>query len=322
MIDKIFFHVTKRCNLKCRYCYINATFDGDDEITLVSAKNLLNDVISISPQKIVFTGGEPLFREDIFDMVNEFRNSAKKHNIIMVLSTNGTLITDKNAEIILDNFDEVRISIDGKKEINDHFRGVGTFENIIKAIDLLRQKNCEPIIGITVTRNNYNELKSFFHYLISEKQINKISLNILRPLGRANDDYNKLACSLYDADKALSEFLIEYFGCLGAVDKKLEKNNSFKNCGVGSYLNIYPDGSVYPCHMLSYSEFCLGNINEASLISIINDSNHLVKLSKFDANSLNLDNNSLVRAIRDDFCLGMVCDSLSNRESILRYLNE
>ena len=68
-IKNIYLHLTKRCNLKCDYCYFDAGKKEDGELSLPQMLNLFGDIAKLSPQKVVITGGEALLREDFFEIV-------------------------------------------------------------------------------------------------------------------------------------------------------------------------------------------------------------------------------------------------------------
>ena len=64
-LRNVFLHVTKQCNLRCRYCYFSASRPLPGELTVAEFRPLWADLVALRPRKIVFTGGEPLLRPDI-----------------------------------------------------------------------------------------------------------------------------------------------------------------------------------------------------------------------------------------------------------------
>ena len=114
---------TKTCNLKCRHCYMESNekkYAG--ELTTDEAKKFITDLSDFNVPVLLFSGGEPLIREDFYELA-EF---AAKKNVRPTLSTNGTLITREVARRIKDiGVGYVGVSLDGLKDVNDKFRGDG-----------------------------------------------------------------------------------------------------------------------------------------------------------------------------------------------------
>ncbi len=123
---------------------------------------------------IIFSGGEPLTRRDIFDIAK----GARELGIITYLSSNGLYIKSSNAKKILDTFNYVGISIDGTEEIHDRFRGLkGSFRESIKAIELLNSFGSNKIgIRFTLTKETYSSLKFIFE-LAERQNIPKIYIS-------------------------------------------------------------------------------------------------------------------------------------------------
>jgi len=78
------------------------------------------------------------------------------------------------------------------------------------------------------------------------------------------------------------------------------------NCGVGSYLNIFPDGSVYPCHVLSVPKFLLGNVRQTKLSAIVKDSATLKHLRTLDFSQLKGGSERLKQLLSNAVCHGEV----------------
>lgn len=175
---------TKTCNLRCRHCYMNS--DGrkyKDELTTAEAKKFIDDLTEFKVPVLLFSGGEPLMREDFFELAEYAANK----NVRPTLSTNGTLITRETAQRIKNiGVGYVGISLDGLKEVNDKFRGVnGAYENAMRGIE-----NCVAVgqrVGLRFTINKHNllELDNIFDF-IEEKQINRVCFYHLVYSGRGN----------------------------------------------------------------------------------------------------------------------------------------
>ena len=115
---------TNRCNLSCLHCYSKANLDDIDTLTTKKILDTLPQLKANGIKFLIFSGGEPLTRRDIFDIAERCRELG----IITYLSTNGLYVKKGNANRILDTFNYIGISIDGSEEIHDRFRGLkGSF---------------------------------------------------------------------------------------------------------------------------------------------------------------------------------------------------
>lgn len=145
---------TRTCNLKCRHCYSSSEAKVyDNEMTTEEALRFIDDLADFNVPVILFSGGEPLIREDFFTLAAYARDKG----IRATLSTNGTLITPEIAQKIKDHgIGYVGISIDGNREVNDEFRGVeGAYDRAMEGI-----RNCRAVgqrVGLRFTINKANK---------------------------------------------------------------------------------------------------------------------------------------------------------------------
>ena len=191
----VVWNTTSHCNLGCQHCYFEATEKQDPlELTKDEAKDFIEDLGKFKVPVLLFSGGEPLLRQDLF----ELGKFAKDRGIKTVLSTNGTLITKKIAEEIKEaGFSYVGISLDGMQEINDWFRcSEGAFSKTLRGI-----RNCLDVglkVGLrfTITRDNLKDLPHIFD-LVEKESIQRLCLYHLVYIGRGN--------SLKERDTTLQE---------------------------------------------------------------------------------------------------------------------
>lgn len=310
--DTIYFHVTKACNLRCAYCYFSAGEPMVKELSTEEMFSVLRDVHLVNPQRVVFTGGEPLLRADCLELAQAFKNFESKTPLC--ITTNGTLINEENVDDVVKTFDEVRISIDGFKGETDTLRGEGTFESAIRAFRHVLNAGGDPVAFITVTSLNVRYLKEFMHFLL-KNGIFKIHLSPLKLAGRADDD--GMLCNLENVKNITDEFWYETFG----LRLKSERKEEF-NCGVGKFLTINPDGSVYPCHVLAFPEFCIGNVRNQRLYSIYNHSTLMNKLRNLHFSEIAHCAECFKELSREKTCLGIHAQKKNFREQLLDLLNE
>ena len=134
--DCIHFMLTKRCNLKCIHCSSSCSPSEEDSLSLEDIKLILKNISTLSPSNIVFTGGEPLLRNDLEQIVEATKKLMPDTNLI--LATNGTLISENNMHL-LKLFNKIDISIDGVNEEScSKVRGIGVFDKVIKNIKFLQ----------------------------------------------------------------------------------------------------------------------------------------------------------------------------------------
>ncbi|MBO8182841.1 MAG: radical SAM protein [Archaeoglobus sp.] len=176
-------NLTARCNLRCVHCYANAGKGLENELRTEEIEKLIDELAKMRVPVLLFSGGEPLLREDIF----EIASYASKKGVRCSLSTNGTLITEDVADKIRKaGFDYVGVSIDGLKSTNDRFRGkAGAFESAFEG--LLNAKEAGLLTGIrfTVTKYNLKDVEGVLDVLV-ENEIPRFCLYHLVPSGRAD----------------------------------------------------------------------------------------------------------------------------------------
>ena len=152
---------TRRCNLKCVHCYsqsCNEIYQG--ELTNAEARAMIEDLAAFKAPVLLFSGGEPLMRPDMY----ELGAYARDLGIRPVISTNGTLITKEAARKIKEiGFGYVGISLDGVGETNDRFRGVkGAFNAALKGFENCLSIDQKVGLRLTLTKDNVQDLPLIF----------------------------------------------------------------------------------------------------------------------------------------------------------------
>jgi len=159
---------TRACNLRCLHCYTDSDARADrDELTTEEARAMFRDLAQFGIPALLFSGGEPLLRRDLFDLAD----FARSLGLRCTLSTNGTLITEDVARRIRQTgFTYVGISLDGIDEVNDHFRGrTGAFRDAMRGF-----RNCVAVgqrvgLRMTLTRHNVGNLGDIFDFIERER---------------------------------------------------------------------------------------------------------------------------------------------------------
>lgn len=270
---------TERCNLRCRYCYVEFGVRHRPDFSLASILKVIDGLAHLGTKIIMVAGGEPLLYRDIGPIVNAIVD----HGIECSVNTNGILVPSRIEDI--KRADMLSISLDGPPEIHDYYRGEGTYGKALEAVKVARQHGLRVQLQFTLTREL---MKSFSHInKLAEKWGCFIGINFLRPQDKTNgtrveaseagdgEVRNFLARLITERPRTVpySPQLIKYvlrwpngFGHHIIADK--EDLHGFKPipCAAGRFLMaIDNSGDIYPCTKLFYSR-PLGNCADGDIV--------------------------------------------------------
>lgn len=209
---------TRRCNLKCAHCYSDShNTHYSNELSFDEAKAVIDDLAAFKSPCLLFSGGEPLLRENIMDLLEY----ARDRDLPTALSTNGTLIDKKMARTLKDaNLRYVGISLDGIGDINDTFRGVvGAFERAKNAFLDLREFDVRCGLRLTLTKHNLESLPQIFQF-VEENEIDRVCFYHLVPVGRGAG-IKDMVPAHSDVRIALDK-IVQWVERLAANDQKIE----------------------------------------------------------------------------------------------------
>ena len=181
----VVWNITSKCNLKCVHCYNDSGANvKSNEPTTDEAKAVLDDLAQFGVPSVLFSGGEPLTRPDLFELITH----AFDKELRAVISTNGTLITADKAKQIKDvGVSYVGISLDGIGEVNDQFRGVeGAFDAAVGGIRNCMAADVRVGLRLTLTKRNAQDLDKLFDFFEAEG-IERACFYHLVPAGRGQD---------------------------------------------------------------------------------------------------------------------------------------
>ncbi len=300
----VVWNMTNRCNLRCLHCYINAEDRKyQDELTTAEAEVFIRDLAEMKVPVLLFSGGEPLLRQDIFDL----GTLAKESGLRPVISTNGTLIDEQMAERIdLAGFKYVGISIDGSPETHDHFRNhQGAFDMALRGIRACIDRGLKTGIRFTVNKYNQKDLPFIFD-MIEKEGIPRFCMYHLVYAGRgaeiADMDIShseKIATLDYVSQKTMelaakgveTEILTtdnhaDGIYLLQQIKEREPERASeviqllemHGGCSAGTkFANVDPRGNVHPCQF--WQDYTVGNIREKPFSQIwTSDDELMVKL--------------------------------------------
>ena len=186
----VVWNMTKRCNLRCIHCYAraeNETYRGN-ELSTDEGKRLIDDLAEFGVPVILFSGGEPVLRKDLPDLIDY----AVKKGLRAVISTNGTLITEEKAkQFARYALSYIGISIDGTGKVNDAFRGVdGAYDLAINGVRNAKHAGIKVGLRFTINKKNYNEIQRIFD-IIETEGIQRVCFYHLVYAGRGSQLINE-----------------------------------------------------------------------------------------------------------------------------------
>ncbi|RPJ10114.1 MAG: radical SAM protein, partial [Deltaproteobacteria bacterium] len=202
----IAWELTRSCNLACMHCRASAEFGPyENELSTEEVFRVMDEIAVVGKPVIILTGGEPLLRQDIFDLALYGTNKGFR----MVMATNGTLFTEETiGKMKASGIQRISVSIDGPDaESHDAFRRVkGSFEGSLKGIALAREGGLEFQINTTITQVNLHLVPDILRLAV---QLGAVALHIflLVPTGRGKEmrdqeispaDYEKTLHWFYD----------------------------------------------------------------------------------------------------------------------------
>jgi len=278
-------HITDKCNMKCSHCYDSLKSNGDlsytecvDVMNEISTFRTILSSLHNTDLAINFTGGEPLTRNDIFDLI-EYSNSKNFETKIL---TNGMLITEEKIRQLEElNVKFIQISIDDIGEHHDLFRKYkGAFEITTNNISRLVENGFKVNISCTISKFNLPRIKDLISMAIKLK-VNGIKFGRLIPIGNATDIKNLLLTQdelknifsyLYAEKERLSGIiniilddpLFNIF--CNSVSEINGDEDKLGGCSIGlDGICITTNGDVLPCRRLPLK---IGNVKEDALRDI------------------------------------------------------
>lgn len=181
----VVWNITSCCNLKCLHCYNDSGANvRSSEATTQEAKVVLDDLATYGVPSVLFSGGEPLTRKDLFELIAY----AGDRGLRTVISTNGTLISPaKAAQIKKNGVSYVGISLDGIGRVNDQFRGVeGAFDQAVAGIRNCMEAGVRVGLRLTLTKRTVQDIEQLFEFFEKEG-IERACFYHLVPSGRGQN---------------------------------------------------------------------------------------------------------------------------------------
>ena len=275
-LKSLFLHLTNRCNLSCKHCYVYEAGDNG-EMDTKTIFSLIDQLAYQGGSAITISGGEPLLRKDIREI---FSHAGEKLSVRLL--TNGLLMDKSIVQEMARLGMHVQVSLDGSNAlIHDQIRGKGTFSRLMEDIRLLKENGLKDRLNLctTIMKHNLNNVQQIIE-LANELSIKYVRFLPLRRVGKARQLWNEI-----NADVGMKEYedLYEYIffqamkkypsieissGLSGFVPSVPKDEPSGIWCPIGKNLVITAQGDCYPCVLFMTDEYYLGNVREKTLTQI------------------------------------------------------
>lgn len=287
VVKALCLHIAHDCNLACRYCFAEeGEYHGRRELMSYEVgKAALDFLIANSGNRrnleVDFFGGEPLMNFQVVkDLVAYGREQEKIHNknFRFTLTTNGVLLNDEVMEFANKEMANVVLSIDGRKEVNDHMRpfrnGKGSYDLIVPKFQKFAESRHQDKYYVRGTFTHFNQDFSQDVLHLADLGFKQISVEpVVAPpeeeyaireedLPKLFAEYDALAAEMVERKKSGRDF--NFFHFMIDLEGGPCVAKRLSGCGSGTeYLAVTPWGDLYPCHQfVGNEEFKMGTVFE------------------------------------------------------------
>lgn len=281
------------CNLRCRYCF----YHTQDQTTpnamdLPLLEKFIRQYLELFSGRVTFIwhGGEPLLAGiDFFVKAIELeRRYRHDHLIENHIQTNGTLIDGDWASFFKEHNFRVGISLDGTRESHDAFRvnasGRGSFDSVIRGIDILRKSGIQPGFIQTLTRQTTNHVEEEIHFFSRILRADRgWGMNVFANVETMNGEMTDQAMTNAELTRVLMQVIDQWLAqdeaglrirevdnfLAGVIGKKA--TNCTFNGTCTAFFCLEHDGRIFPCDRLSHrNDLRFGSLKDEDLLTILN----------------------------------------------------
>lgn len=287
VVKALCLHIAHTCNLNCEYCFAGqGKYHGEDALmSFEVGKQALDFLVKNSGTRknleVDFFGGEPLVNFEVVKQLVKYARSIEKENnkhFRFTLTTNGVLLNDDVIDFLNEEMDNVVLSLDGRKEINDakrkNINGDGSYDIIVPKFKKFVEKrgNKEYYMRGTFTRNNLDFTNDIFH--MADLGFTELSMEPVvsseetdyslreEDLDKIYEQYEILAKEMIKRKKEGNPFTFYHYMIDLSGGPCIYKK--ITGCGSGTeYLAVTPNGDFYPCHQfVGDKKFLMGNVKD------------------------------------------------------------
>lgn len=260
-LEWVIWLITGRCNLNCKHCYASQ-YRREVEASTSAVIKVLCEAYSVGVEHVNFTGGEPLLRRDLFEILRE----CKDLGISTSVFTNSTLISEDVALKLSRLEVPVYTSLEGpNREVHESIRGLNSWSRALKGMGILRRYGIPFHINVTVTSLNWSSVGETLEKAVD---LGAYSTSIIPAMPVGNSFINGISPSPLEFKRALveayykaKELRVEFrVWCSPFTPIVLGlKSTRYTSCREWGVVDISPSGRVLLCDVLGLS---VGNVVE------------------------------------------------------------
>lgn len=271
-------HVTAKCPNRCIHCYLMNSegykSEIENELSFNECVKIIDDFETMLKAwniqgRINFTGGDPLLKPEIFDLIKYARDKNISVGILGNAEHLNIKIVSKLKALGIESY---QVSIDGMEETHDILRKKGSFKQTLKGLKILNQVGVCSEVMFTVSKRNMEELVDVIR-LVAREKVSVFDFHRLVPIGKGEqlknelieakeyrnlllkvrEEYRRLiregSKTIFGTKENLWILLYKELGLFRPVTK--DKETIFRGCAMGvNFLVVVADGTVYPCRRL------------------------------------------------------------------------
>ncbi len=252
-VKRLYLTITYNCPLRCNHCFAEGGTRVSDEMSAEEIARITEDAVTEHIAEVIFSGGDPLVYREYDRLLGLLSCIDRKGTRFILRASLGFSIPEDRLRRTAEIFDEIVVSVDGDEQTHDRRRGPGRYRTTIGYLEQLIELGYRDKLGISAALSE-EELEGEAGKAL--RALNRrlrlpLKINPVRPVGRGKDiqevAYDPLDETLF---KSLAQPL----------------NNS---CGLGTILDVKPDGSTYPCYAVDGPEHLLGDLRSDRLRDIL-----------------------------------------------------
>lgn len=252
--------LTNKCNLRCIHCcadaqHVSNSDSSDSELTTQEWKDAFDKLSELKVSTMSFTGGEPMIRDDFFELTEYARSKIKADYQLM---SNSLLINEGNAKKLTSLFENFSFSLDGVDEETCAFvRGKGVFDKVMKNVDLMKANGMDSFsLSMTKIKQNNPHVERFLK--LCESVGAKPILRHFDSVGRGKQNIDLMPCT---EDEDFAPYVPE------PLDGKKYFASNLLPAGIScnactTTFTIGSNGDIFPCNTLQKEQFKLGNVKD------------------------------------------------------------
>jgi SynChlorMet cassette radical SAM/SPASM protein ScmE len=280
--EKVTLNLTNRCNLNCLYCAVSATKNAPGDLALEQWQSIIDELARIKVFHLAISGGEPFLCRSLLSILVHIH----RHPFRVSINTNATRMDEKILSYLScsKRLDYIQVSLDGPNaEVHDQIRGLGSFKQLVKGVDLLRSYDIPFFYYVVVHKSNQRHIGEMVRFGRSTGA-SQVAFSTLVPQGNALGHLNELLLPYDDQKQVEDEMrrlknryphfvggtLVQAIEWMDAITRRAGSRstvggvNIVTSCGGSiSECAIRPDGGVIPCDRLW--QYTVGDVKKNSL---------------------------------------------------------